>query len=181
MKTGQHSVVLFLIFLLAFSSFGLIFTEVVVNSAKAQTTTTPVVYNGSVEIRAWIDGNDYLCIQQGGGIIWYHHNQWALPGWYDLANGTRDSELPTTVDNYAWYPDWGNITNKFRPPSGLESSKYISTTPHPNGECSISKLNVISARGGLSVVESPSSNNNYTAKVLLMTTLQMAPIGTSLS
>ena len=105
---------------------------------------------GSFGFRAWIDGSDYLYVQSGGAVVWFEHLRYILPG---LGNGN----YPTYVDGAEWYPSW----------VGSVSSKFVSSGSFPVGEWNITDFTVVSARNLVSVVEYPSVENNFTAKIYL--------------
>jgi hypothetical protein len=105
---------------------------------------------GNFGFRAWIDGSDYLYVQAGGRVVWFEHLRYILPG---LGNGNYS----TYVDGAEWYPSW----------SGSISDKYNTSGSFPEGEWNITSLDVVSARNLISVVEYPSVENNFTAKIYL--------------
>jgi hypothetical protein len=108
-------------------------------------------YAGTFTFKAWIDGSDYIYLQNAGAIIWYEHLAYDLPG---LHEGT----YPTTVNNVAWYPSWAN---------NPLSDKHNVNGPRVNGEWNITSITIIQARSEISIIEYPSSSNNYTAKIHL--------------
>ena len=106
---------------------------------------------------AWIDGSDYLHIQ--GNNVWYVHRNFQYPGIWAANN-------PTYVNGDPWYPIWPD--NWGYDDYGQRSlDTYTNLVPpQPSYEIEIT-LEVIQARWEISIVQYPSSSNDYTTIVLL--------------
>ena len=81
--------------------------------------TVNALVTGSFHFRAYIDGSDYVYIQDAGGKVWYEHLDYEYPG--EHSPYSSGSPAPTTVDGVNWYPVW-NIT------TGI-SNIYTSSSP----------------------------------------------------
>ncbi len=125
---------------------------------------------GTFHFRAWIDGSDYLYIQNAGGKIWYEHIKYDYPGEHHQTGVPYNATYPapTTIDGVNWYPVWNRTTKM--------SDTYVSTSPqnYPSGEwtaLSVTKITNVSdstqSRGPVTIEDFPSSSNDYTAKVLV--------------
>ena len=121
---------------------------------------------GTFRFRAWIDGSEYLYIQNAGGLVWYEHIKYDYPGEHSPYNAT--SPAPTILDGVNWYPVWNKTTGM--------SDTYVSTSPdhYPSGEWTAFNITKITnqtdltqSRGNVTIEAFPSSNNDYTAKVLV--------------
>ena len=132
---------------------------VTVNSANA-------VVTGTLRFRAFIDGSDYVYVQNAGGKVWYEHLEYEYPGLHSPYSAS--SPAPTTIDGVSWYPVWNTTTEK--------SNVYVTNSPlnYPDGEwadLSLAKItnatDTTQSRGPVTMEESPSASNNYTAKILL--------------
>lgn len=121
---------------------------------------------GTFHFQAYIDGSDYVYIQNAGGKVWYEHIQYTYPG--EHAPYSIAAPAATTIDGVNWYPVWNRTTKM--------SNIYTSSSPqnYPSGEwtaLSITKITNVSdttqSRGPVTIIDFPSSNNSYTAKVLI--------------
>ncbi|HTY74924.1 MAG TPA: hypothetical protein VMD05_05085 [Candidatus Nanoarchaeia archaeon] len=134
-------------------------------------TTSKTTSSGVLTFKGWIDGTDYLYLQDGGATIWYQHEKSEIPG-YEIngagvqGNYQNHQNLPTYIDGNTWYPSWPGITTAWIDVPAV-STKYINPDQHPTGEWNITTITNTVARGNFSIIEYPSSSNNYTAKILL--------------
>lgn len=124
---------------------------------------------GTFRFRAWIDGSDYVYIQNAGGKVWYEHLQYDYPGEHSQTGVPYNATFPapTTIDGVDWTPTWDKTAQK--------SNTYTSSSHnYPSGEWTALAINKITnasdalqSRGPITIVDHPSSSNGYTAKVLL--------------
>ena len=121
---------------------------------------------GTLHFRAYIDGSDYVYIQDAGGKVWYEHIKYDYPG--EHSPYSPSFPAATTIDGVDWNPVWDRGTQM--------SDIYVSSSPgnYPSGEwtaLSITKVTNASdpeqSRGPVTIEDSPSSSNGYTAKVLV--------------
>ena len=111
-----------------------------------------------IAIKALIDGRSRLVIKRDT-VRWFHLEHVA-PGLFG------DSPLPTFINGQPWLPRWPDKTS-----AGVdidnndcrcESSKYKGLVPRLRKEEIEIKLDTFTARGNVSVVETPNKENNYT-------------------
>ena len=129
-------------------------------------TSADAALSGTFHFRAYIDGSDYVCIQNAGGKVWYEHLQYDYPGEHEPY--TAASPATTTVDGVDWTPTWDKTAQK--------SNTYTSSSPqnYPTGAWTALSVNKITStsdtaqsRGPVTIEQFPSNSNSYTAKVLL--------------
>jgi hypothetical protein len=109
----------------------------------------------TMTFRAFIDGSDYVHVQ--GEHVWYVHRYFELPGRYPGVN------VPTYVNGNAWFPQW-------RYPDAREGNytrPYTPLTPPLDPGASDVNVEVISARGSITLTQVPDASNNWEAIVLL--------------
>jgi len=131
---------------------------------------------GVVHVKAWIDGSDYIYIQQAGGSVWYVHKYYTLPGYHSPDGTLASPGLATVINGNDWYPDWSGVDPE-NPDEGATSSVYLSSTPPTPLEWSITGLTVIHNgevgeddgrdSGAITIETSPTAENSYTATILL--------------
>ena len=107
-----------------------------------------------IAIRAYIDGRSRLIIKRDT-VQWFHLGNVA-PGRFG------DSLLPTFINGQSWMPRWPDRPNSDNSYCGCESSKYRDLAPPLRKEEIEIKLDAFGARGHVSVVETPTRENNYT-------------------
>ena len=121
---------------------------------------------GTFHFRAWIDGSDYVYLQNAGGKVWYEHLLYIYPG--EQSPYSESSPAPTTVNGVDWIPIWDKNAQK--------SNTYQSSSleNYPSGEWSALEVTKVTnssdetqSRGPISILDYPSSANGYTAKILL--------------
>ena len=126
--------------------------------------------SGTFHFRAWIDGSDYVYIQNAGGKVWYEHIEYDYPGEHSQTGVTYSAEspAPTTLDGVNWTPTWDKTAKK--------SNTYTTSSPqnYPSGEWTAVSINKVTStsdatqsRGPVTIEEYPSSTNSYTAKILI--------------
>jgi len=67
---------------------------------------------GTFHLRAWIDGSDYVYLQNAGGKVWYEHILYDYPGEHSQTGAlySATSPAPTTIDGVNWVPVWNKET-----------------------------------------------------------------------
>ena len=129
-------------------------------------STVDAKVTGTLRFRAFIDGSDYVCIQNAGGMVWYEHSNYNYPG--ETPPYTVSSPAATVVNGVNWYPIWDKTAKK--------SNIYNVNSPHdyPDGVwTALAVTEVANAsdtaqnRGPVTITQYPSRSNNYTAKVFL--------------
>lgn len=133
----------------------LVLAVVPVWSRAADTTT--------LTITAYIDGQDLLIVQ--GSTLQWHHLDWAAVG--RLAGANVPTTISTTLNgapvmnNFQWTPDW-----PFPPPNEIRfeafSSVLTGVTPAQPSADSTVTLNIIQARGTVTIYQMPTAANGYT-------------------
>jgi hypothetical protein len=128
--------------------------------------TANAVVTGNFHFRAFIDGADYVYVQNAGGKVWYEHLDYEYPGQHSPYS--QSSPAPTTIDGVKWYPVWNTTAKK--------SNTYVTNSPlnYPDGQWTAVNITKITnttdttqSRGPITIIASPSSSNSYTAKILL--------------
>ena len=109
----------------------------------------------TMTFRAKIDGSDYVHVQ--GEDVWYVHRYYELPGRYPGEN------YPTYVNGNAWYPQWQYPD----PREGNYTTPYTPLTPPLEPGASDVNVEVIAARGSITLTQVPDASNNWEAIVLL--------------
>lgn len=137
----------------------------------AELNTAFAVVNGTFRFRAFIDGADYVYIQDAGRKVWYEHIKYDYPGLHSPYNASYPA--PTIVNNVNWYPVWNTSVSQ---PQLPYSFPYESSSPqnYPSGQWTALALTKITnasdttqSRGPVTLEEYPSSSNSYTAKILV--------------
>ena len=135
-------------------------------SAIGTMFATNAALSGTFHFRAYIDGSDYVCIQNAGGKVWYEHLQYDYPGEHEPYSAA--SPAATTLDGVDWTPTWDK--------TAMKSNTYTSSSPqnYPSGAWTALSINKVTnasdsaqSRGPVTIEQLPSSSNSYTAKVLL--------------
>jgi hypothetical protein len=119
--------------------------------------------SGTIDVKAWIDGSDYLYIQ--GNEVWYIHRNYQFPGLWNAS-----IPLPTYINNDPWNPQWPDYSDYpgggYSHPNQRSLDTYTSLNPpQPLQPIEIS-LEVIRARNEISIWQYPSNVNGYTTVVL---------------
>lgn len=107
----------------------------------------------SLNIRAFIDGRDQIIIK-GSVIQWLHFSSCA-PGRLSFQN------LPTYINNTAWYPVWPDIPNAENRQKCF-SSVYSELNPPLPSKTETYYLTKISGTGGMFIVQQPNDTNKFT-------------------
>lgn len=110
---------------------------------------------GSITVRSWIDGGDYICIRDGK--VWFVHGSWDLPG----MNDHRDNPLPTYVNGTEWHPRWSRQDKR------AVSDVFAVQGAVPSLVGAKVWLRDASERGCTHIVEQPTAENDNTLKVEL--------------
>jgi hypothetical protein len=123
----------------------------------------------TINVTAYIDGRDLLVIQ--GSTLQWHHFDFCAPGLWDGANvpTTISTTLNGTVEmsDVEWIPDWPSVYSSTCGIAGVVdfpafSSAFTSLTPAlPSAPVNVT-LTPIQARGTVSIVQNPSSENGNT-------------------
>lgn len=118
-----------------------------------------------LHFRAWIDGSDYLYIQ--GGKVWYVHRNFQYPGLWKGPHGeVHDPPIPTYINSDPWNPEWPD--NYGYDDHGQRSlNTYTNLDPSQSYSDIQISLTKIAGRGPISIIQYPSSSNNYTTIILL--------------
>ncbi len=130
------------------------------------TSITDAEVTGIFRFRAFIDGSDYVCIQNAGGMVWYEHSNYNYPG--ETPPYTASSPAATVVNGVNWHPTWDRTAKK------SNTYETSSAQNYPDGiwtALAVTKISNFSDttqnRGPVTITQYPSRSNNYTAKVLL--------------
>ncbi len=103
---------------------------------------------GSIRIRVQVEGMSVVCIS--GDKIWFDHS-----GGSGSAPGLHKGEFATRLNGEDWTPEWeGKVSRKFDAEVGLPAAGIVEMS------CNHKK-----GRGHAKVLEQPSLENDYTAKV----------------
>ena len=123
---------------------------------SAELYDTGIVATGAktMTFRALIDGSDYVHVQ--GEDVWDVHRYYELPGRYY-------GNEPTYVNGNAWYPHWRYPD----PREGNYTRPYTPLTPPLESGASDVTVQVIAARGSITLTQVPNASNNWEAIVLL--------------
>ena len=108
---------------------------------------------GSITVRSWIDGGDYVCIRDGK--VWFVHRDCDLPG----VNDHRGNPLPTYVNGTEWHPRWS------RQDKHVVSDAFVTSGVVPSMTGAKVWLHDASERGHAHIVEQPTAENDNTLKV----------------
>ncbi len=109
---------------------------------------------GIINITAFIDGTSELVIEDD--TMFWHHSAWAAPGRWS------GNDYPTTVNGIEWLPEWPVAgRNDF---CDCDSSSITGLFPALS-ELSDISLSLISGRGTVSLLDSPSSSNNHRMEI----------------
>jgi hypothetical protein len=112
----------------------------------------------TVSVRAYIDGQDYLHI--AGSQLRWEHKAYSAVGLHGGSN--HPTVLTTTLDGaavmdgYEWTPAWPDGTS-----GGKWSSPFDGLTPAVPGQAELLTVNVVRARGSISVLQGPSEANGW--------------------
>ena len=136
--------------------FVLLSAQVVVGSCGGTTDgeiALPDQVSLPLLVRAEIDGRSELRMQ--GSFIWWHHYEFEAPGmWGD--------DQPTFLNGGQWYPLWPQDENAF---CDCDSSKADLLNPPLKSDGTEISIEVISARGTVTIVQQPTAANDFTASV----------------
>jgi len=90
-----------------------------------------------------------------GGLVWWHHFEFEAPGmWGD--------DQPTFLNGEQWWPVWPTDENAF---CDCDSAKDELLSPPLKSDGSEISVQVLSARGTVTVVEQPTAANGFTARI----------------
>lgn len=107
--------------------------------------------------RAWIDGRSRLVLDDSTAR--WDHFDFAAPGRLDCNIGAAIQ--PTTIDGFDWFPVWPDVPDCENRDCGCSSDTYTGLLPAiPDAEVFVA-LNVIVARGPVTLVEVPQAANGY--------------------
>ena len=112
----------------------------------------------SFRFRACIDGSDWVHIRSNE--VWYVHRNFQYPG---IHTDCPPECRPTYINGQPWYPVWPDDSGY--DDYGQRSLNTYSDLHPPMYR--ISSLTVLEARGSVSIVQYPSSENDYTTILLL--------------
>jgi hypothetical protein len=103
-------------------------------------------------ITALIDGRSQLIVQ-GNTATWRH---------LDYAAPWRFRYIPTTINSVNWLPTWTDVPNAENRNCNCYSSTFISSSTLVPQTGTIATLNILRARGSVSILQQPTRANNYT-------------------
>jgi hypothetical protein len=111
-----------------------------------------------VTVSALIDGRSVIEIRNGQ--LWWHHLDYAAPGL--LAN----NNVPTSVNGYAWYPQWPGFSGEVRCGGCLSTKLDLVTAgiylgPAPR----LTSMTIVSARYSATVLTTPSAANGFLTEI----------------
>jgi polyisoprenoid-binding protein YceI len=130
------------------------FVVQVSDGKKGTDTITVNVYVYSLHIRAYIDGDSQLIVQNDQ-VHWYHMGADA-PG---RNAGVND---PTYINGLDWYPTWPDIPNAYNRDCNCYSSTMSGVAPALPEQSVNYTLVIAEARYRVSVVQQPRAGNDYT-------------------
>ncbi|MCU0233775.1 MAG: hypothetical protein MUE90_07075 [Thermoanaerobaculales bacterium] len=108
---------------------------------------------GTIAVEAWIDGRSQL-ILKGNTAQWYHLDF--------TAPGRGGVTYPTVINGVDWFPVWpgdpGNPNNSF---CNCFSDVFTGVNPPLPASALPVTLNIVQARAGVSILQQPSSGNDY--------------------
>jgi len=110
-----------------------------------------------LRIEAYIDGRDRLILQRN--TVQWHRLEWDPPG------RVGEQTLPTVINDVPWIPDWPDSAATDKPDPKNYSAKFESLKPPlPASSASRALVEIkrIAGRGKISIIEQPSSSNDYT-------------------
>lgn len=110
---------------------------------------------GSITVRAWIDGGDYVCIRDGK--VWFVHGSWDLPG----MNGHRHNPLATYINGVEWQPRWSRQDDR------VVSDIFAVQSAVPSLVGAKVWLRDACERGHAQIVKQPTAENDNTLMVEL--------------
>jgi hypothetical protein len=114
------------------------------------------------DFTADIDGRDQLIIK--GGTLQYQHFDWTPVGLHnpDYPSTIISTSLDgtTQMDQYAWTADWPNGTG-----SQAYSSIFTGAIPSAPSQDALASMNVLQARGTVTLAQLPTAQNQYTTIV----------------
>jgi hypothetical protein len=137
--------------------------KIIISGTLTLVTTQIPAQVSTLEISAVIDGRDQLIIQ-GNTLLW-HHFDFAAVGRHEFLNApttittTRNGVMQ--MDHFNWTPDWPAL-----PPDEIRFEAFSSTftllnPAAPQSDAEVS-LEIIQARSGLSLIQTPTLGNSYT-------------------
>jgi hypothetical protein len=131
----------------------LIKLKAVDNAIGAQSTSSlplPIL-----NVRAFVDGRSRLIIK--GDVLYWHHLDFAAPGRHE----TVEANLPTYLNKVAWEPIWPDVPDAANRDCNCDSSSYQGI---PNLASTNQRVwvDIVRARGTVSVIQQPSAANDYT-------------------
>ena len=135
------------------NTFIVLFAAILISSCDLTTlcAQTPTVLN----IRAYIDGRSQLVIE--GNKLYWHHLDFDAPGRWELGETIQ----PTHINHMKWYPTWLDVPDATNDSCDCNSSVYreIPNLARTNQRV---WLDIVQGRGSFSVIQQPTTNNNYT-------------------
>ena len=116
-------------------------------------TGAAVSTGGLIRVQAWVDGRSQLILQ--GDTARWHHFDFAAPG-REFANE------PTTIDGVDWFPTWPDVPDVQNRDCNCDSDTFTGVNPPVPQAAAVVSLIPVQARGPMSIVQSPTSGNEYT-------------------
>jgi hypothetical protein len=107
----------------------------------------------TLTIEAWVDGRSWLILRKNT-LQWYQL-EFAAPGRLEFAN------LPTIVNGEEWYPVWPDVPDAENRDCYCYSSVLKGVKPFLHRNKLPAEINVLEARGAVTIVEFPSAENDY--------------------
>jgi hypothetical protein len=121
-----------------------------------------------LSVRAFIDGRSHLVLQ--GNMVYWHHLDFAAPGRHFSAPGDN---VPTYLDGTAWCPGWPGDPPDLEPCAPVDnesrdcdcdSTSFVGV-PLLAAQSQTVTLDIIQARAGVSIVQQPDADNDFTLVV----------------
>jgi hypothetical protein len=107
-----------------------------------------------LNIRAYIDGRRQLIII-GDMFVWYHL-YYDAPGRWELG----ENRQPTYLNQEVWFPNWPDFPDATNDSCACYST-YYKGVPYLARKNQRVWLDLVQARGGVTVVQQPNEDNDY--------------------
>ena len=122
----------------------------------------------ALKVRAFVDGRSQLIIS--GNMLHWRHLDFAAPGRH------YDTEVsqPTYLNQNAWMPVWPDLPDPENRDCYCNSSSYQGIPSLAGAEDQV-RLDVVQARGAVSILQQPSAANDYTLIIELDDNPLMGP------
>lgn len=124
-----------------------------VGAAKA--TPAAASLPTALKVRAFVDGRSQLII--AGNMLHWRHLDFAAPGRHYDAEVSQ----PTYLNQTAWMPVWPDLPDTENRDCYCDSSSYQFIPSLAGAEDQV-RLDVVQARGAVSILQQPSAANEYT-------------------